>query len=100
MGNKKFLLNIFVILVSFLFLNATVLFADATEELGPPSISIAQGTGIVAAGTGLVVQPGTIEIEVPAGAAINQVLLYWEGFMATNVPGDDTITVNGNSVKL
>ena len=73
--------------------------ADGTETLGPPSISISQGTDVVAAGVGLAEsQPGDIVITVPAGAAVTQVLLYWEGFMATDVPGDDTITVNGNSV--
>ena len=70
-------------------------FADGTETLGPPSIPIASGTGIVAAGTGLVSQPGTIDITVPAGAAINQVLLYWEGQMVGNVAGDNTIVVDG-----
>ena len=73
--------------------------ADGTETLGPPSIPISQGTDVVAAGVGLAQsQPGDIVITVPAGAAVTQVLLYWEGFMATDVPGDDTITVNDFSV--
>lgn len=53
-----------------------VIAADGTETLGPPSIPIADGTGIVAAGTGMVTQPGTINIDVPVGASVNQVLLY------------------------
>ena len=65
--------------------------ADGTETLGTPSIAIASGSGIVAAGTGMVDQPGTIDIAVPAGATVNQVLLYWEGQMSTDVAGDDTI---------
>jgi hypothetical protein len=67
--------------------------ADGTETLGPPSIPIASGSGIVAAGTGLYTQPGTIEIDVPGNVV--QVLLYWECMMATNVPGDNTISVDG-----
>ncbi len=72
--------------------------ADGTETLGTPSISIAEGTGIVAAGTGAITQPGIIDINVPTGATVKQVLLYWEGFQTTNVDGDDTIIVNGNMV--
>jgi hypothetical protein len=66
---------------------------DGTETLGAPSIAISSGTGVYANGTGMVSQPGGFTLEVPAGATVKQVLLYWEGFMATNVPGDDTITV-------
>ncbi len=73
--------------------------ADGTETLGPPSIAIAQGTNIVAAGTGLIdpPQPGTINIDVPG--TVKQALLYWEGQNATD-PGPDqtSITVNGNPV--
>jgi hypothetical protein len=68
-------------------------FADGTETLGPPSIPIASGTGIVAAGTGLAEQPGTIEIDVPGIA--NQVLLYWAGAVTEAAPSDDTINVDG-----
>ena len=50
--------------------------ADGTETLGSPSIPIASGTGIVAAGTGLSqIQPGTIDITLP-GAPV-QVIAYW-----------------------
>lgn len=68
--------------------------ADGTETLGPPSIPIATGTDLIAAGTGLLAQPGTITLDVPPGAVIKQVLLYWEGFMATNLVGDDTVTIS------
>ena len=68
--------------------------ADGSETLGPPSIAISPGTGVVTAGTGMNAQPGIISLEVPAGATINQVLLYWEGFTASNSPGDDTIMVS------
>ncbi|MHC4195700.1 MAG: hypothetical protein ACYSQZ_07125, partial [Planctomycetota bacterium] len=73
--------------------------ADGTEVLGPPSIATASGSGIVAAGTGLNWQPGTITIDVPSGAIVNQVLLYWYGRgNADGVTGDDTIVVDGNLV--
>ncbi len=78
--------------------SATAVFADGTEILGPPSISIASGTGVASAGTGMLAQPATLTVEVPAGANVTQVLLYWEGFQALSEPGDDTITVNGNGV--
>lgn len=73
--------------------------ADGTETLGPPSVQIAEGTGIVAAGTGTQNQPGTIDFTVPGGATVEQVLLYWEGFQDANVDGDDEIVVNGISVN-
>ena len=75
--------------------------ADGTETLGPPSIPIAAGTGVIAAGTGLIdpTQPGTINITVPEGAVVTQVLLYWEGQMSTDVAGDGTIEVNGIPVS-
>lgn len=77
----------------------TTAWADGTEELGPPAnITLATGTGIVAAGTGMVTQPSTIELTVPTGATVKQVLLYWEGQMRTDVAGDETILVNGTAV--
>ena len=54
--------------------------ADGTETLGPPSIAIAEGSGVIVAGVGLeAVQTGTINLDVPAGSTVKQVLLYWEG---------------------
>jgi hypothetical protein len=79
-------------------LSTGIAWADGSETLGPPSISIATGTGIAAAGTGMVSQPGTISIDVPAGVTIKQVLLYWEGFMTDEVLGDDQITIESNPV--
>lgn len=69
--------------------------ADGSDILGPPSISIASGTGIVTAGTGLLSQPGSIDFSVPAGVAVEQVLIYWEGI---GTPADDTIVVNSTEV--
>jgi len=74
--------------------------ADGTEQLGPPSIAIAQGSQIVVAGTGLndpLAQPGDITIEIPAGITVAQVLLYWTGRTEADLP-QDTIQVNGMDV--
>jgi len=74
--------------------------ADGTETLDAPAgITLAKGTGIVAAGVGTAEQqPATINLDVPAAATVRQVLLYWEGQMTTEVAGDNTILVNGDEV--
>ena len=72
--------------------------ADGTEKLGDPSIKIASGTGIAAGGTGMISQPGTITVEVPAGATVKQVILYWEGFSAINTSGDASIFVSNGGL--
>lgn len=76
--------------------------ADGTETLGPSTISIAEGTGIVVAGTGLFVQPSSFDVVVPTDAVVEQVILYWEsGHQAGDLSGDfsdETLTVNGNEV--
>lgn len=72
--------------------------ADGTETLGPPSVAIEPGTGFVAAGTGMVAQPGSIDLDVPAGVTVKQVLLYWNAFNTVPTPGDDTLSVNGTPV--
>jgi hypothetical protein len=77
--------------------------ADGTETLGPPSIPIANGSGHVAAGTGLIDQPGTINLTVPSDSIINQVLLYWEGHGDCGILPDPCelgkdITVNGTAI--
>jgi hypothetical protein len=76
-----------------LMLAAGSAWSDGTETLGPPTLTVATGTGVYANGTGMLNQPGNITLEVPAGATVKQVLLYWEGFMATDTPGDNTVTV-------
>ncbi|MDH3910251.1 MAG: hypothetical protein OEU09_03075, partial [Rhodospirillales bacterium] len=60
-----------------LMLGSASVWADGTESLGTPSVPIASGTGIVGAGIGLAAGPGTISVDVPAGASVEQVLLYW-----------------------
>ena len=63
--------------------------ANGTETLGPPNIVIAPGTNLFIEGTGAITQPGTINVSIPAGATIKQVLLYWQGYMIANVAGDN-----------
>lgn len=79
-----------------LVLAASASLANGTETLGAPNIAISSGTGISANGTGMVSQPGSFTVEVPVSATVNQVLLYWEGFMATNTAGDNSVTVSSN----
>lgn len=93
--NKIF---IYLILLGvFLILSSQAVFADGTETLGTPSIDISTGTGVIANGTGLITQPGTIDIIIPGSVDVKQVLLYWEGYH-TSPAGDDTILVNGIEV--
>ncbi len=70
--------------------------ANGTETLGPPNIVIAPGTSLSIEGTGAITQPGTINLAIPAGATIKQVLLYWQGYMIANVAGDNTISVSND----
>lgn len=74
--------------------------ADGTEVLGPSTLPVASGTGITGAGVGLEdVQPGTITVNVPAGATVEQVILYWEGNNANGtVDNPEAISVNGVGV--
>lgn len=71
--------------------------AEGTEDLGACLDCVGTtGTGIAVAGTGMVLQPGTIAIDVPVGASVEQALLYWQGFM-TSGAGDDTVTINSGT---
>ena len=80
-------------------------YADGTETLGNPSVAInASATRVLAGGVGMsgfVNAPNSFSVNVPAGATVRQVLLYWSGHFSTdNFIGspDDTVSVNGNSV--
>jgi hypothetical protein len=71
--------------------------ADGDETLGPPiGISIESGTSILAAGTGMLTTAGTIDITIPLGVTIKQVLLYWQGVENP----DDNIIVDGNGTEI
>jgi hypothetical protein len=81
--------------------------ADGTETLGPPTITLADGDDFVGAGVGLFgteptgPEPGgsrPVSLTVPAGATVQQVLVYWEGQSTTPGGPTDTILVNGTAV--
>lgn len=97
MGIKKTLSSALVGAVLTLLMSSVVL-ADGNETLGGPSIPIASGSGVVAAGTGLVTQPNTIDLTVPGGASIEQVLVYWQQQTVEGDAGDDTLVVGGTEV--
>jgi hypothetical protein len=96
----RFLVTMLVLLG--LVVPSTAALADGTETLGEPSITLAEGTGYVAAGAGLIEQPGEFELNVPPGE-IKQVLLYWEGHgdcgkLPSPCPLGREITVNGVAI--
>ena len=67
------------------FVSASSTCANGSEALGRPTVHVAGGTGIVAAGTGMQAFPNmasSFGVSVPAGATVRQVLLYWEGHWA------------------
>ena len=94
------------IAVPCVFVATPVALADGTEILEPTSAALADGSRFVGAGVGLsLAQPGDIEVTVPAGASVEQVLLYWDG-ADRNFGGtpptigvaQDTVQVNGSNV--
>jgi hypothetical protein len=75
--------------------------ADGTETLGPPSVPIADGTDVLVAGVGTEQHAGTavsFSVTVPAGASIEQVLVYWQGEVTGAGQPDNVISLNGNSI--
>lgn len=75
---------------------------DGTEILGDPvGLELAMGSDILMAGVGLVdVQPGIIDIEIPAGNSVEQVLLYWEGHETTKTGQGETDTIMINGIEV
>ena len=68
-GTRKFWVHL-VIGLMFAAIPTSLAIADGTERLGPPvGITIAQGTGIIAAGV------GPITFNVRTGATVKQVLI-------------------------
>ena len=64
-------------------------------------IGIANGNGLASGGVGLQngTSSGVLTVDVPAGATIQQVLLYWSGeFRSDIATADDTIMVEGVEV--
>lgn len=84
---------------AFLGLTASPALAEGDETLGPAGITLAEGTGFAIGGVGMFnTGSGTISVEVPAGATVKQVLLYWDGQTSgTNTP-DSTAVVDGSDV--
>lgn len=72
---------------------------DGSETLGDPvGLTLAAGSGVVSAGVGLFPNlDGAINFNVPMGATVMQVILYWEGQHSV-ASGDGAITVNTNAV--
>ena len=93
---KTWVLTLLLLTGAFILATKTVeVWADGNEKLGTPSISIKSGSGMVSAGTGLEVQPGTININVPFGATIKQALLYW----GCKGSGDSSIFLNNSALN-
>ena len=100
---RKFLIGVVVAGVAGL-VAVPLAAADGTETLGVPSVAIAPGTGFAVGGAGMHAFPdlaNTLNVSVPAGASVKQVLLYWEGHFSAPAfaAGDSTISVNGNPVN-
>ncbi len=95
-----------MVMPGFILGNQAVL-ADGTDILEPTSAVLVDGSKIIGAGVGLsLAQPGDIEIEIPAGVSVEQVLIYWDGddrdyAGAPPIIGvtTDTIDVSGNEVE-
>ena len=90
--------------LAILICSGSAAFANGSESLGVPSIEIKSGTGITSAGTGLINQPGLIEIDAPG--RINQALFYWECQTSLDstptdkdIVGDYDISVDGVLVQ-
>ena len=84
---------------AFVMASAGPALAEGDETLGAPSIEIASGSGIAAGGVGTYgTGEGTIEVTVPDGVEIRQVLLYWEGQTSTGYEPDAEVTVGGTAV--
>ena len=78
---------------------------NGTETLGPPTTGVAEdpfpiasGSCFAQGGVGMVAPTdGILNIDVPMGATIKQVLVYWAGG-TTGAPGDDMVKIDGNDV--
>lgn len=84
---------------AFVGLTAGPALAEGDETLGPASVTVASGTGLANGGTGLFNDgAGTITVEVPAGATVKQVLLYWDGQTSEGNAPDNVAVVEGTDV--
>ncbi len=72
--------------------------ADGSESLGVPSVPLAAGSGVLAAGVGTETgQPASFSFSVPG--SVKQVLLYWTGHYSQDLggSGDNTITIGNGT---
>lgn len=82
--------------ISLLMALSSLAYGDGTEQLGPPSISIAGGSGIEVAGVGIEAADGstmdaaTVNLPLEAGQTPVQVLAYWEGNFPAGAVRPDT----------
>lgn len=103
----KFATAILTTAVLGFFVGSPLVLADGTDILEPTSAELANGSRFLGAGVGLALgQPEDIEITIPAGSSVEQVLIYWDGFDrdyagAAPIIGvtTDTIEVAGNVVE-
>lgn len=81
---------------------APAAFADGTQELGPPvGLAAPTGTRMILAGVGVRDgQPQGLSIDIPAGAAVRQVVAYWAAvdWDLAKLETTDEIFLNGSSV--
>lgn len=73
-------------------------FAEGDEQLGQAQLEIAEATGVAFGGVSLLTQPASLDVTVPDGASIEQVLVHWVGIHGKNNAGDPTLTLDGTEV--
>lgn len=81
-------------------MNSGVALAEGDETLGTPAITIAQGTDFVSEGVSVQDGPAVVELNVPPGASIQQVLLYWGEIRAGAAGANaDKLKVDGTTIQ-
>ena len=70
------------------------------EALRPSTAVLPPGPHLLTRGTGLFPNgSGTISFDVPAGATVRQVLLYWSGRSFSDLDAIKRLTVNGQAIE-
>jgi len=73
---------------------APVAHAEGTEQLGAPALTLAAANRLAAAGVGTLPNgSGLLDITLPVGANVRQVLVYWEGLDLGPNDHGDTATI-------
>ena len=75
--------------------------AVTIESLSPfiPDLPSGYASGMIIEGTGLLSQPGIINLSIPSGYKIEKVFLYWEGRTEVENGGDNTIKIQDFEVE-